>query len=285
MIFGHEFCGEIVEVGDRVSAVKPGDLVAAETHIPCEQCYQCTTGNQHICENMKIVGVHSDGAFADFAWLPETCAWKLSPDTPPELGAILEPLGVATHGVLVDRVDGRSVAVFGCGPIGLFALAVAEACGASKLFAVEVNSFRLGMAPLMAPDAILIDAKRADVVQAILDATAGRGVDVSIELTGNPLATQQAFKVLRKGGRISIVGLAPGPVELDLVSDIVYKEARVFGTTGRRMWDTWWEMDKLLSTGRLDPLPVITHKLPLGEIDQAIQLARSGQAGKILMIP
>jgi threonine 3-dehydrogenase len=285
MIFGHEFCGEVVEAGPGVTRLKPGDLVAAETHIPCEQCFQCQTGNQHICENMKIVGVHTDGAFSEYALLPEACAWKLPADTSPELGAILEPMGVATHGVLVDRVDSQSVAVFGCGPIGLFALGVAAACGASKLFAIEVNAYRLDMARLMAPDAVRINPREQDAVQAILDDTDGRGVDVSIELTGNAQATQQAFKVLRKGGRVSIVGLASGPVELDLVSDVVYKEAKVYGTTGRLMWDTWWEMDKLLAAGKLDPMPVITHRLELGEIDRAIDLAKSGQAGKILLIP
>ncbi|MGQ9459396.1 MAG: L-threonine 3-dehydrogenase [Anaerolineae bacterium] len=285
MIFGHEFCGEVVEVGSQVTKVKPGDLVAAETHIPCGRCFQCETGNQHICEQMAILGVHTDGAFAEYARLPEACAWKLPEGTSPELGAILEPLGVATHGVLVDRVDGRSVAVFGCGPIGLFALGVAAACGASQLFAVEVNPFRLSMAPSMAPQAKLINPREEDALQVIRGATGGRGVDVSIELTGNPHATRQAFKVLRKGGRISLVGLHSAPVELDLVEDIIYKETRVLGTTGRVMWDTWWEMDQLLASGKLDPMPVVTHRFGLHEISQAMELARSGEAGKVLLLP
>jgi len=285
MIFGHEFCGEVVEVGSQVTSVRAGDLVAGETHIPCGHCFQCQTGNQHICERMAILGVHTNGAFAEYALLPESCAWKLAPGTSPELGAILEPLGVATHGVLVDRVDGRSVAVFGCGPIGLFALGVAAACGASRLFAVEVNPFRLSMAPSMAPNAILVNSGEQDPVQTILAATDGRGVDVVIELTGNAKATQQAFKVLRKGGRISLVGLPSNPIALDLVEDIIYKEAKVFGTTGRVMWDTWWQMDALLKAGRLNPLPVITHRLPLEQIGEALALAKSGQAGKILLLP
>lgn len=285
MIFGHEFCGEVVDVGSQVTKVRLGDLVAGETHIPCGHCYQCETGNQHICENMAILGVHTDGAFAEYARLPEACAWRLSEGTSPELGAILEPLGVAVHGVLVDRVDGRSVAVFGCGPIGLLALGVAAACGASKLFAMEINPTRLGMAPLMAPEMVLINPKEEDVVEAILEATGGRGVDVSIELSGSEVATRQAFKVLRKGGRISLVGLPSSPIELDLVEDIIYREAKVLGVTGRVMWDTWWEMTKLLDSGRLDPTPVITHRFPLHDFEKAIELAKSGQAGKILLLP
>jgi threonine 3-dehydrogenase len=137
----------------------------------------------------------------------------------------------------------------------------------------------------MAPEAVRLNPREEDVVQAILEATGGRGVDVSIELTGNAAATRQAFRVLRKGGRLSLVGLASGPVELDLVEDIVYKEAKVYGTTGRVMWDTWWQMDQLLAAGRLDPTPVITHRLPLGEIDEAMRLAQSGEAAKILLLP
>jgi threonine 3-dehydrogenase len=285
MIFGHEFCGEVVAIGSQVRKVAPGDLVAGETHIPCGRCFQCETGNQHICESMEIVGVHTDGAFAEYALLPEACAWKLPPDRSPELGAIMEPLGVAVHGVLVDRVDGRSVVVFGCGPIGLFALGVAAACGATQLFAVEINQTRLNMASLLAPRARRINPEKEDAVEAILSATNGRGVDVSIELTGSPVATRQAFGALRKGGRISLVGLPSDPIELDLVQDIIYKEAKVVGTTGRLMWETWYEIEKLLASGKLDPLPVITHRLPLSDIDQAIELARSGQAGKILLLP
>jgi threonine 3-dehydrogenase len=285
MVFGHEFCGVVQEVGSQVTNVETGDRVAGETHIPCSHCFQCQTGNQHICENMAILGVHTNGAFAEYVRLPEACAWKLPDDRSPELGAIMEPMGVAAHGVLVGRVDGRSVCVFGCGPIGLLALGIAAACGATKLFAVEINQTRLDMAPSLVPDAMLINPNDEDVVQTVLDATAGRGVDVSIELTGNPVATRQAFQVLRKGGRISLVGLASGPIELDIVEDIVYKEAKVFGTTGRLMWETWWEMEKLLSSGKLDPLPVISHRLSLSEIDEAMELARSGQAGKILLLP
>ena len=285
MVFGHEFCGEVVSIGDQVTKVEPGDLVAGETHIPCGHCYQCETGNQHVCEHMAIVGVHTDGAFAEFARLPEACAWKLPEDRSPELGAIMEPLGVATHGVLVDRVDGRSVVVFGCGPIGLFALGVAAACGASQLFAVEVNPTRLEMAPLMAPQATLINPREENVLETILGATGGRGVEVSIELTGNPVATRQAFQVLAIGGRVSLVGLPSGPIELDLVDDVIYREAKVYGTTGRLMWETWWRMEQLLASGRLDPMPVITHRLPLADIDEAMELAKSGQAGKIILLP
>ena len=285
MIFGHEFCGEVVEAGSGVQRFKVGDLVAGETHIPCGECYQCQTGNQHICERMAILGVHTDGAFAEYTCLPDACAWKLPSGTSPELGAILEPLGVAVHGVLVDRIDNKSVAIFGCGPIGLFAVGAANAAGASKIFALDVVPVRLAMATKMAPQAVLLNPKEVDAVAAILEATDGRGVDVSIELSGSPMAAQQAFQVLRKGGRVSLVGLFSQPVELDLVGGIIYREAKVWGVTGRVMWDTWFQMSTLLKSGKLDPTLVITHRFPMADFQEAIELARSGQAGKILLFP
>ena len=283
MIFGHEYCGEVVAVGDQVRRVRVGDLVAAETHIPCQRCPQCMTGNMHICEHMRIIGVHVNGAFADYALLPEPCAWVLPPDSDPELGAVLEPMGVGVHGVLVDRVDARSVAIFGCGPIGLFAVGTALAAGASQVFALEVTPYRLELARRLFPQAIVLDSLEKDVERIIRDRTGGRGVDVSVELSGSPMATRQCFHILRKGGRVSLVGLG-GDVTLNPTSDIIYREAKVYGVTGRVMWDTWYQMMDIINSGRFDPREVITHRFPLEGYAEALALAKSGQAGKILLL-
>ncbi len=285
MIFGHEVCGDVVEVGSRVDTVQRGDRVAVETHIPCGECFQCQTGNQHICEKMAIVGVHTDGVFAQYAKIPAVCCWKLPKDYDPDLGAILEPIGVAVHGVLEGEVNGKSVAVFGCGPIGLFGIGAINALGASRIFALEPNSARLEMAREFAPNAVLIDPVKEDPVKVIKDATGGRGADVVVELSGNPVAVQMAFKVLRLAGRVSLVGLPSQPITLDAATDIIYKEAKVFGTTGRRMWDTWWQVQGLLDSGKFDPMPAVTHRMGLAEIGKGIKLARSGQAGKVLLYP
>jgi threonine 3-dehydrogenase len=285
MIFGHEYCGEVVEVGGRVSAFAPGDKVAAETHIPCGHCYQCQTGRQHTCESMKIIGVHTEGAFSEYAVLPEACAWKLAPGTSADLGAVLEPMGVAMNGLMKDRVGGCNIAVFGCGPIGIFASQLAWASGANRLFATDINPYRIDLARKVVPDAMVIDASKTDAVAAILEATAGRGVDVSVELTGTAPATRQAFQVLRKGGRISLVGLPSDPIALDMTDSIIYREAVVYGSTGRLMWDTWWQMDQILAQGRIDPTKVITHQFPLARFDEALQLTISGRSGKVLLIP
>ncbi len=285
MIFGHEYAGEVVEVGSAVTGWQVGDMVAAETHIPCLQCYQCRTGRQHTCERMRIIGVHVDGAFAEYAALPVACAWKLAPGTSPELGAILEPIGVAANGLFKDRIDGASVAVIGCGPIGIFAAQLAAGAGARRLFVTDVNAYRLDMARRIVPQATALNPAQDDVEAIIAEATGGRGVDVAIELSGSQAGTAQAFNILAKGGRVSLIGLPSRPITLEMTSAIIYREAVVYGSTGRLMWDTWYKVDALLEAGAFDPLPVITHHFALSEFDRALQLTMSGNAGKVILTP
>jgi threonine 3-dehydrogenase len=285
MIFGHECSGEVVKVGDQVKNIAVGDLIAVETHIPDGTCFMCQTGLQHICEKMAIIGVHVDGVFAEYAKIPAVCCWKLSKDTNPDLGAILEPWGVAVNGILKGEVNNRTVAVFGCGPIGLMGLGSIHAWGASKIFAVEPSEMRLSMVPQFAPDAVLINPAKDNAAKVILDATGGRGVDVSIDISGNPRAIQAAFEVVRRAGRVTLVGLPSEPVTLELTANVIYKEARVFGSTGRMMWQTWYEMQNLMDSGKFDPMPVITHRMPLADFAKGIELAQSGKAGKILLYP
>ena len=285
MIFGHEGCGEVIRVGSRVRGYAVGDLIAVETHIPCGECFQCRTGSQHICERMAIIGVHTDGLFAEYARVPMACCWKLSPGTNPDLGAILEPLGVAINGLLKEDINNKSVAVFGLGPIGQFGLAAAAFWGASRIFAVEPNAYRLEMARKLVPKATLLNPSQGDEVKAIMEATAGRGVDVSLEISGDSKGIKHAFHAVRKAGRVSLIGLPSNPIELDLTADIIYKEVRVYGSTGRLMWKTWYDAQKLLDSGSFDPTPIITHRFPLENYDQALSLAGSRQAGKILLYP
>ncbi|HCS48691.1 MAG TPA: L-threonine 3-dehydrogenase [Candidatus Aminicenantes bacterium] len=285
MIFGHEGCGEVARIGSRVRGYAIGDLIAVETHIPCGECFQCRTGSQHICERMAIIGVHTDGVFAEYAKIPTSCCWKLPQGTNPDLGAILEPMGVAINGLLKEDINNKTVAIFGLGPIGQFGLAAAAFWGASRIFAVEPNAYRLDMARRLVPKATLLNPSERDEVKAILEATAGRGVDVSLEISGDPHGVKRAFQVVRKGGRVSLIGLPSKPIELDLTADIIYKEVRAYGSTGRLMWKTWYDTQKLLDSGAFDPTPIITHRFPLEKFDQALNLARSRQAGKILLYP
>jgi threonine 3-dehydrogenase len=285
MVFGHEFCGEVVRVGEQVRHLKPGDLIAGETHIPCGDCFQCQTGNQHVCEGMTILGVHTAGVFSEFAVIPAVCAWKLPAGTDPELGAVLEPMGVAAHGLLVEPVDGGSVAIIGCGPIGIFAAQIAAAMGAHPLFVIDVNPDRLAMAQRIVPQAVGLNPAKDGPLEVVRKATGRGGVDIAVELSGSVPGTRLAFDLVRVGGRVSLVGLTGEPVILNTVNDIIYKEVTVKGTTGRLMWKTWHQLDRLLASGRLDPRPVITHRFPLTEYAQAFDLARSGKAGKIILLP
>jgi threonine 3-dehydrogenase len=285
MIFGHECCGEVVKVGGQVTDLSVGDIVAVETHIPDETCIMCKTGLQHICEKLAIIGVHVDGVFSEYAKIPAVCCWKLPKGTSPDLGAILEPWGVAVNGILKVEINNRSVAVFGCGPIGLMGLGSINAWGAIRIFAVEPSQTRLNMVPKFAPDAVLINPTKENAVKAILDATDGRGVDVAIDISGNPEAIQSTFAVARRAGSVILMGMPSDPVPLDLVTSIIYKEARVFGSTGRMMWQTWYEMKNLMDYGKFDPMPVITHRIPLADFAKGIELAADGKAGKIILYP
>lgn len=285
MTFGHEFCGEVVEVGQQVVHLKPGDLIAGETHIPCGHCFQCTTGNQHVCEQMKILGVHTEGVFAEYAVIPVACAWKLPAGIDPELGAIMEPIGVAVHGLLAEPVDVGSVAIVGCGPIGIFAAQMAASLGAFPLFVLDINTYRLSLAQRLVPQAVGINSTTENAVEIVHAATGGRGVDICVELSGSVPGTRLAFDLVRVGGRISLVGLTGEPVLLNVVKDIIYKEVTIKGTTGRLMWKTWWQVDRMLASGRFDPRPVITHRFALADYSQAFEVAASGTAGKILLFP
>ncbi|HEX9014643.1 MAG TPA: L-threonine 3-dehydrogenase [Chloroflexota bacterium] len=285
MTFGHEVCGDVVQVGERVSHVKPGDQVACETHIPCGQCYQCHTGNQHACEEMKILGVHVEGCFSEYASIPGICVWKIPSDMDPELGALLEPMGVGVHGLLVDPLEVGSVAIIGCGPIGIMTAQVASVLGANPLFVLDVNAERLAMAERIVPGAIGVNPAKVDAVKTLKELNGGRGMDLAVELSGSTPGVRLAFDMLRVGGQIRLVGLNGSPVSINVVNDIVYKEATIKGTTGRMMWKTWHQMNRLLATKKFDPKQVITHRFKLDEFEAAFDLALSGKAGKILLFP
>lgn len=282
MVIGHEYAGRVVEVGKSVKSLKVGDLVAAETHIPCGTCMMCRTGNEHICQNMRIIGVHTDGAFAEYTVLPEACAWRLPNDLDPAVGAIYEPFGIAVHGVTKDLVAGVPTVVTGCGPIGLFAVGVAKASGASKVFAVDIKSSRLELAGKMGADHV-INSLDTDPVEFILDHTGGLGAGALIELSGNGEALRAGLKSLRKGGWAALIGLFRDEVSLDLVNGVIYKEATLYGLTGREMYKSWYLAEEFLASGRIDVRPVITHRFPLERVEDAILLAESGEAGKIII--
>jgi threonine 3-dehydrogenase len=284
LIPGHEFSGVVERVGDLVTAVKPGDFVSAEMHVACGKCFQCRTGEAHICQHVKIIGVDTDGAFAEFVKIPESNIWKLDPSIPREYGSILDPLGNAVHTVLAGPIAAQTVAVIGCGPIGLFAIAVARACGATRVFAVEVNEHRRKLAEKMHADVVL-DPAKDDVSARIHADTNGSGVDVVCEMSGHQDGVRLGFKVLRLGGRVSLLGIPSRDISLDLANDVIFKGAIVQGINGRRMYQTWYQMEALLKANLLDLKPVITHHLKMSEFAHGMDLLKTGEASKIILTP
>jgi threonine 3-dehydrogenase len=281
---GHEFCGVVERVGEEVTAVKAGDFVSAEMHVNCGHCHQCRLGEAHICQNLRIIGIDQDGAFAEFVKIPAPNIWKLDAAIPEHYGAILDPLGNAVHTVLAGAIAGQTVLVTGCGPIGLMAIAVAKACGSSTVFATETNEQRRAMAKKMGADVVLNPAQTDSVAQ-IKAETSGTGVDVLLEMSGNPAAIQQGFRALRAGGRASLLGIPTESVPLDLVNDVIFKGATVQGIYGRRMYGTWVQMTALLKAGRLNLEPLFGERTPMAKFENAFALLQGGLAGKILMYP
>ena len=279
---GHEFSGTVAAVGDRVTNVRPGDFVSAEMHVACGHCLQCRTGQAHVCQFVQILGVDADGAFADYVRIPASNVWKLDPRIPREWGSLFDPFGNAVHTVLSGPIAAQTVLVTGCGPIGLFSIAVAKACGATRVFAIEPNAHRRDLASRMGADDLL-DPTDPSTEVIVKEATWGNGVDVLLEMSGHPEAIRQGFRLLRNGGRASLLGLPSKPVELDLADAVIFKGATVHGINGRKMYETWLQAEALLRDGKLDLSPVITHRLPLEEFDRAMHLLESGGASKILL--
>lgn len=284
MVFGHEFCGEVLEVGPNVTRVKPGDLIAGETHVPCEHCFLCETGLQHICKDMKILGVHIPGIFSEYAVIPETIAWRIPPDTPATVGAVLEPIGVGVHAIYAADVRGTNVLITGCGPIGLAAIGVAKALGAWRVIASDISEKRLEFARQWGAD-VTVNVKSEDVVEVARSLTQGLGVDVAIEASGAPSAIRQTFASVRRAGEVVLFGLPGAPVEIDLVEGVIYKEVAVKGITGREMWRTWYQVMSLLESGAIDARKLVTHEFPMSEFHKAMEVAKSGEAAKVILYP
>lgn len=283
LVIGHEFAGEIAELGDGVTGLRKGQLVTAEGHIICGHCLQCRTGNGHICKNTRIIGVDRAGAFAEYIVMPTTNVLTLS-GIPTEVGAIMDPMGNAFHTVLTGGADipGSTVFVVGCGPIGCFAVGIARAAGATKVIASDVNPKRLALAATMGAH-VTINATKDDVVKTVIGETGGEGADVVCEMSGVPSALHQAFGAVRMGGRVQLLGLPKGDVPINFANEIIFKGITLYGVIGRKMYETWHQMRRFLTGGQFDPRPVITHKFPLAKIDEALAAIRAGDAGKVIL--
>ncbi len=282
LVVGHEFAGEIVEIGPDVEdAFQVGQRVTAEGHILSGHTRQSRTGDGHVCPSTRIIGVDRDGAFAEYIAMPATNVIPLG-DISTILGSIMDPVGNAFHTVLTANIPGSTVLMLGCGPIGCFAVGVARAAGAAKIIVADPNPRRTELARQMGAH-VTVGVPQEDVVARVMAETNGEGVDVVCEMSGHPAAIRQALQSARPGGRVQLLGIPKSEVPIRLADDVIFKGLTLYGVVGRKMFETWYQMQAFIGSGLFDPSPVITHTYPLEQIDDALAVIRSGQAGKVIL--
>ena len=279
---GHEFTGEVVEIGKDVKGVQVGDIVSAESHIPCNVCPDCRRGNRHVCQHTGLMGITRDGGFAEYVTVPADIIYVAPKDVSYKTLAILEPFGQAVHAVMDFPVCGKNIAIVGCGPIGIMCVMVAKLMGAAKIIAVELNPERGKLALENGAD-VLVNPTECDPVETIKGLTDGVGVDIAIDMSGSVIAEEQATRYIRSEGKFVVAGLPSQPFTFDL-SEFAYKGGTLHGAAARLLFETWEQIDGLLKQGlRLDN--IVTHELPLEQFNEAIDLMEQGKCGKCLLIP
>ena len=283
IVTGHEFVGRIERVGDAVKSCVPGQRVSAEGHITAGVDFNSRTGNAHIARDTKIIGIDRDGCFADYVCIPEENVWPVHESIPDRFAAAMDPLGNAVHTVMAADVSAKSVLISGVGIIGLMAVTVAKAAGASRIYCTDVNPPRLELArKLGAVEAF--DAREGDAwIEQVRDETRGEGVDVLLEMSGASPALETGFQALRNGGTAALLGLLAKSPTFDFNKHIIFKGCTVFGINGRRMFETWYQMEELLLSGRLELDDIITHEFPIEEFEKAHETMISGEGIKVLM--
>ncbi|CAN5160410.1 L-threonine 3-dehydrogenase [soil metagenome] len=280
MTVGHEFVGEVVEIGSEVTGLKPGDRVAGEGHVTCGHCRNCRAGKRHLCRNTLGVGVDRPGCFAEYVAIPAGNAFKLPDDIGDDIGSILDPLGNATHAALSFDLVGEDVLITGAGPIGIMAAAIARHVGARHVVVTDVNDFRLELASRMGASRA-VNVQQDSLKDAARELGMREGFDIGLEMSGNGEAFRQMLGVMHHGGRIALLGIPPAEVAIDW-NQVIFKGLILKGIYGREMFETWYKMVSMLQSG-LDVSPVITHRLPADAYAEAFDTLRSGNSGKVIL--
>lgn len=278
-ILGHEFVGHVVEIGEGVSGFTLGERVSGEGHIVCGVCRSCRAGRRHLCTNTIGVGVNRDGCFAEYLSLPASNAWHVADSVPSQIAAVFDPFGNATHATLSFDLVGEDVLITGAGPIGIMAVAIAKHVGARNVVITDVNDYRLDLA-------LRMGATRAanvnrDTIANVMKDLGMIGFDIGLEMSGNGQAFETMLESMHNGGRIALLGIAPGPVSIDW-DEVVFRGLTIKGIYGREIWETWYKMQTMLQSG-LDIAPVITHELPFDEYEAGFAAMSSGQSGKVIL--
>ncbi len=273
-VLGHEVTGYIEEVGSGVRGLSKGDRVSLESHIVCGQCYLCRTGNAHLCQNMKILGIDVDGGYAEYVKVPAENAFRIPSNIKPEVAAMLEPFGNAVHVAFIDDFSNMNVVVMGAGPIGSFTVGVLKAIGA-RVAVVEPNRFRQELVERMNPDRIL---SPEDPVDKAFDR-----IDAVLEMSGSPYALRQGISILRPGGILVLFGIPSEPVTID-TSELIFKGIKVYSVLGRKLFDSWYKAIDIITSG-LDISVLVTHRLPLEDYRKGFEDIIAGKAGKVVFFP
>ena len=280
MAVGHEYSGEIVEIGSEVRGFEPGDRVSGEGHITCGHCRNCRAGRRHLCRNTRGVGVNRAGAFAEYLAIPASNVFKLPPAIDDEIAAIFDPLGNATHTALAFNVVGEDVLITGAGPIGIMAVAIARHCGARHVVITDVNDYRLALAERMgATRAVNVANRPLDGVMKELGME--EGFDVGFEMSGNPAALREMLRTMNHGASLSLLGIPPEETAIDW-NQVIFKGLVIKGIYGREMFETWYKMSSMLQSG-LDVRPIITHRLGIRDFREGFEIMNSGRSGKVVL--
>ena len=280
MVIGHEFVGEIVQVGSNVNDFHPGELVSGEGHVVCGRCRNCMAGRRHLCAHTSGVGVNRAGCFAEFIALPMTNLWRHEPTIDRDTAAIFDPFGNAVHTALTFNVLGEDVLITGAGPIGIMAAAVARHAGARYVVITDINDYRLELATKMHAD-IALNVKQTSIADAQKKLGMKEGFDVGLEMSGNPSALRDMLHNMAHGGRIAMLGIPTEEIAIDW-REVIFNMLTVRGIYGRQMYETWYKMSVLLQSG-LDIRPVITHRFSYLDFEEAFRVMRSGNSGKVIL--
>jgi threonine 3-dehydrogenase len=280
MVIGHEFVGEILDVGSNVNDFRPGELVSGEGHVVCGRCRNCMAGVRHLCANTSGVGVNRPGCFAEFIALPMTNVWRHEPGVNRDAAAIFDPFGNAVHTALTFDVLGEDVLITGAGPIGIMAALVARHAGARYIVITDLNEYRLELASKMRVD-MALNIRQTSIADAQKKLGMKEGFDVGMEMSGSPSAFRDMLRNMAHGGRIAILGIPSGEIAIDW-REVIFNMLTLKGIYGRQMYETWYKMTVLLQSG-LDLSPVITHRFSYRDFKEAFEVMRSGNSGKVIL--
>ena len=280
MVIGHEYVGEIVEVGSSVRGLSPGEIVSGEGHLICGHCRNCRAGAYHLCKNTLGVGVNGPGAFAEYLCIPASNVWVASKTLPEELYSIFDPFGNAVHTALAFDLVGEDVLVTGAGPIGIMAAAVAKHVGARYVVVTDLNPYRLDLARKLGLEHVY-NAKDVRIEDIQKELGMKEGFDVGMEMSGSPVAFESLISNMKTGGKIALLGLVPSGTGIDW-DKVVFNSLTIKGIYGREMYETWYKMTMLLKSG-LDISPIITHRFPIDRFQEGFEIMESGNSGKVIL--